>query len=74
MSILPSLNAREIIRALKKVGFEEDRKKGSHLVMHNKMTGARTVIPVHPGNIKKYLVHAIIRDTNLSTKKFIELL
>lgn len=74
MSILPSLNAREIIRALKKAGFAEDRKKGSHLVMFNESTGARTIVPVHPGNVKKYLVHTIIRDTGLSTEEFVDLL
>ena len=74
MSILPSLNAREIIRALKKAGFEEDRKKGSHLVMFNESTNTRTIVPVHPGNVKKYLVHAIIRDTGLSTAEFVDLL
>ena len=31
MSKLPSLNARKVVRALKRAGFVEDRQRGSHL-------------------------------------------
>ena len=75
MSRLPSLTARKVIRALKRIGFVEDRQKGSHLVLIQPETKARTVVPVHAGRtIKEPLLRAIIRDANLSVDAFIELL
>jgi predicted RNA binding protein YcfA (HicA-like mRNA interferase family) len=60
MPRLPALKARQIIRALKKAGFVEDRQKGSHLVMRHPVTKALTVIPVHAGKtIKKPLLSSI---------------
>ena len=74
-SRLPTLRSKEIIRALKKVGFVEDRQKGSHLVLINPKTRARTVIPVHPGKtIKRPLLRGIIDDAGLSVKEFLDLL
>ncbi|HUJ23509.1 MAG TPA: type II toxin-antitoxin system HicA family toxin, partial [Bryobacteraceae bacterium] len=62
-------------RALKRVGFVEDRQKGSHLILIHPETKARTVVPVHPGRaIKEPLLRAIVRDSNLSIEEFIELL
>lgn len=75
MSIIPSLTAKDIIRALKKAGFVESRQKGSHLILINSQTHARTVVPVHAGStIKKPLVRAIIDDAKLSTDEFLKLL
>jgi predicted RNA binding protein YcfA (HicA-like mRNA interferase family) len=75
MSRLPSLTARQVIRALKHAGFVEDRQKGSHLVLIQPEMKARTVVPVHPGRtIKEPLLRAILRDASLSIDKFIELL
>ena len=30
---LPVLSGREVIKALKKIGFEEKRQKGSHIIL-----------------------------------------
>ena len=74
MQKLPSLGPKEVIRALKRLGFAEDRQKGSHLVMYNPVTKKRAVIPVHPGrDIKKPLLLAIIeKDAGVSVKEFLE--
>ncbi|RPI17962.1 MAG: type II toxin-antitoxin system HicA family toxin [Acidobacteriales bacterium] len=46
-----------------------------HLVLIHSETRARTVVPVHPGRtIKEPLLHAIVRDANLSVNEFIALL
>jgi len=72
---LPSLTARKVIRALKRAGFVEDRQKGSHLVLFQPATKARTVVPVHSGRtVKEPLLRGIIRDANLTVEEFIELL
>lgn len=75
MPKLPSLSARQVIRALKRVGFVEDRQSGSHMILIRPETKARTVVPVHRGRtIKTPLLRAIIRDANLATDQFLELL
>lgn len=76
MKKLPSLKAREVIRALKKFGFKEDRQKGGHLILVNYLTKKRTVIPIHGGrDIKKTLLKKIIEaDLNLSIDEFLKVL
>ncbi len=75
MSILPSLTATDIVRALHQAGFIDDRQKGSHLVLLHPLTRARTVVPIHGGRtLKRHLVYSIIRDAQLTTEEFIELL
>jgi len=75
MARLSSLTARKVVRALKRAGFVEDRQKGSHLILIQPGTKARSVVPVHPGRtIKEPLLRAILRDANLSVDAFLELL
>lgn len=75
MTRLPSLTAKDVVRALKQAGFIEDRQKGSHLVLIHPLSKARTVVPIHTGKtIKKSLLHAIITDTRLTTDEFLNLL
>ena len=75
MSRIPSLAAKKITQALKKAGFIEDRQKGSHLILINSRTNARTVVPIHAGKtLKKSLVRAIINDAKLTAEEFLELL
>ena len=71
---LPALTARQVVRALKKIGFTEDRQKGSHLIMINFETQRRVVIPVHAGRtIKKPLLKSIIEnDAGTTIEKFLE--
>lgn len=63
MKRLPSMNAKDVIRILKKFGFEESRQKGSHVVLFNPATKLWTVVPAHIGkDIKKPLLKKIIED------------
>lgn len=74
MKTLPALTARQVIKALKKLGYVEDRQKGSHLILINPAAGKRVVVPVHPGKtIKKPLLKSIIEeDTNLRIEDFLQ--
>ena len=71
---LPALTAKQVIRVLKKLGFSEDRQKGSHLVLINPITNRRAVIPVHPGRtIKKPLLKSIIEnDAGVTIDEFLD--
>jgi len=75
MKKVPALTARQVVKALKRAGFVEDRQKGSHLVFIHPETHARTVVPIHYGRtIKKPLLLGIIHDAGLSVDEFLEFL
>lgn len=74
MSVLPVLSGREVVRALRKIGYERDRQKGSHIVMrHTAYPYRRIVVPDHR-EVAKGTLRAIIRQAGLSVEEFIELL
>lgn len=74
MKKLPALTAKQVIRILKKLGFQEDRQKGSHLILINPITKRRVVVPIHPGKIiKKPLLKSIIEnDVGISVEEFLK--
>lgn len=72
---LPVLTARELIRILEDMGFQNTRKsKGSHFrYIHS--DGRKTTVPVHKGRtISRGLLRKIIRDIELSPEEFIALI
>ena len=72
---IPIVTAKELIRALKRTGFSEDRQKGSHLTLINPKTNKTVTIPVHTGvDIGKGLLKKIITEAGLTTEEFINLL
>jgi len=74
LSVLPVLSGREVVRALRKIGYERDRQKGSHIVMRlTEYPYRRIVVPDHR-EVAKGTLRAIIRKAGLSVEEFIELL
>jgi predicted RNA binding protein YcfA (HicA-like mRNA interferase family) len=75
MSGLPVLPASQIIKALKRAGFVEDRQRGSHVVLIHPQFKTRTVVPVHPGrDISKPLLKKILADAGLTVAQFSDLI
>lgn len=74
MRRIPSLKAREVVGILKRLGFQEDRQSGGHLILFNPKNKKRIVIPVHAGrDIKKSLLAKIIKeDLEMTIEKFLE--
>ena len=74
MKNLPSLKAKEVVKVLKRLGFEEDRQKGSHLILINNFSHKRTVVPMHHGkDIKKSLLKRIIvEDAGITIDDFLK--
>jgi predicted RNA binding protein YcfA (HicA-like mRNA interferase family) len=71
---LPRVTGREIIAALRKLGFEVVRIKGSHHFLRHP-DGRGTVVPVHAGEtIGPGLLSAILRDCEIERHEFIGLL
>ncbi|MEK7873601.1 MAG: type II toxin-antitoxin system HicA family toxin [Chloroflexota bacterium] len=70
MTRLPVLRAREVSRALEKLGFSFARQKGSHAIYQHQ-DGRWTTIPVHPSSsILPDLLSDILRQTNVSREEF----
>ncbi|WP_251616356.1 type II toxin-antitoxin system HicA family toxin [Pumilibacter muris] len=60
------MTPREMVRLLKKYGFEEVRQNGtSHLQMKNPITGKQTTIPMHNRDLGKGLEQAILKQAGI---------
>lgn len=66
MTTFPSITGSNLIRALRKLGFEVMRKKGSHHFLQHK-DGRCTVVPVHRREtIGRGLLAQILRDCEIT--------
>jgi predicted RNA binding protein YcfA (HicA-like mRNA interferase family) len=74
MSRLPTPRPREVVAALKRVGFVEHHQKGSHLYLWHPERRVMTSIPMHSGDLHRGLFKAILKQTGLSEDQFRELL
>jgi len=74
MTTFPSLTGKQVVKALKKVGFEVVRVKGSHHFLRH-ADGMTTVVPVHSGEtIGPGLMSKILRDCDMTREELQELL
>ncbi len=73
---LRGIRAREIIRALGKVGWRDSARSGKHFGMeHPERRGVRITIPVHGGKeLPLKTVQSIIKAASLTAEEFEELL
>ena len=72
---LPRVDCRQLVRALKRAGFEEQRQRGSHLHLRRVSDGKRVTVPVHQGRtVPVGTLRAILRDAHISLDEFRELL
>jgi len=74
MSRLPTVKPRQVVRALKRAGFEEHHQRGSHLYLRHPDSRLMTSVPMHPGDLPKGTLRAILRQVEISVEEFIELL
>jgi len=66
-SRLPVLSPRELKRILEKVGFQEVRTTGGHVVMRNETVPSRTVaIPGHGKQIPPGTLFRILKDSGIT--------
>jgi predicted RNA binding protein YcfA (HicA-like mRNA interferase family) len=61
-----------VVRALKRLGFQEVRQKGSHLTLHNPRTGAICTVPIHSGEtLAPKTLQSILKQAGVSLEEFI---
>jgi predicted RNA binding protein YcfA (HicA-like mRNA interferase family) len=63
---LPGVQAKELVRALEKAGFETMRQKGSHMTLHSFVADKTVVVPMHTGEFPRWLLKKIIKNAGLS--------
>ncbi len=71
MARLPVLSAREVIKALTKLGFVIIRQTGSHIHLWNEDKRVLVTVPNHPELAKGTLL-SILRQSKLSREEFLD--
>lgn len=73
MPKLPVISGKEAIVKLERIGYREARQKGSHVRLCHQNPKYKSITVSLHAEIKKGLLHAIIRDAGLSVAEFIKL-
>lgn len=74
MTKMPTIKARQMERALFRLGFIKTRQKGSH-VFYRHPNGRATTVPHHKGrDLSLPLVRAILEDVEISPDEFMKIL
>jgi len=71
---LPLLKPREVVAALERAGFLLRRQTGSHAILFKSGIIRPISIPIHPKDLPRGTLRAIIRQANLTIEEFIKLL
>ncbi|MHB8996260.1 MAG: type II toxin-antitoxin system HicA family toxin [Armatimonadota bacterium] len=74
MPKLPRVSANELVRALRRAGFEDYAQKGSHLHLRRSLDNRQVTVPMHGGNLPVGLIHDVVKQAGLSVDEFIALL
>ncbi|MCA1615856.1 MAG: type II toxin-antitoxin system HicA family toxin [Acidobacteria bacterium] len=74
MGVLPRISGREVVKALRTLGYEYDRQKGSHIVLRQTAAPHRRVVVPDHDEVAKGTLRAIIREVGLTVDEFKSLL
>ncbi len=66
---IPSLTAREVIRALQRAGWVVFETHGSHCQLKHPGRPGKVTVPAHPGDLPRRIVYSILAQAD-----FLELL
>ena len=59
------MTSKEMIRFLKRNGFEEISQNGSHMKLKNKENGKIVIVPCHSKDLKRGMEQAILKQAGL---------
>lgn len=60
-----TFSGKQIVKALRKVGFIVDRQRGSHIFMHNLERNISVIVPLHK-EVKKGVLNNIIKKIGIT--------
>ncbi|TPG20527.1 addiction module toxin, HicA family [Sphingomonas koreensis] len=69
MPRLPILSGDDVVKALERLGFEQRRQRGSHVMLRRGSLGC--VVPLHK-EVKAGTLAGILRQAGLTTDEFID--
>ena len=61
---------KETLAKFKKLGFVEDRQRGSHKILYHPETKTRAVIPFHIKELLKGTFASILRESKITKEEF----
>ena len=64
------MSGREVVRALRKLGYEQDRQRGSHIVLRQVAYPHRRITVPDHDEVAKGTLRAIIREAGLTVDEF----
>jgi len=67
-----TFSGKEVVKALRRVGYVVDHQRGSHVFMHNLEKNTSLVIPLHR-ELKKGTLHSILKKAGLTVEDLKEL-
>jgi predicted RNA binding protein YcfA (HicA-like mRNA interferase family) len=67
---LPLLSGRQVLAALRRLGFEEIDRRGSHVKMEHP-DGRRIVFPFHQ-EVDRYTLKGALRDADIPAEDFLQ--
>ncbi len=73
MAQLPVISGKEAIKAFERAGWEQVRKKGSHVSLKKNGEIAVLTVPLYK-KLDRGTIRALIRSAGLSVEEFISLL
>jgi len=75
MPKLPSVSGERVVKALKRAGFVQLRRKGSHVSLEKRIGDKawRTVVPLH-SEVAKGTLADILKQCGLTLAEFLEFL
>ena len=74
MPRLPTVNARKLIKVLKRSGFVLSRTEGSHHIFYHPKKKIPVSVPVHKGrDLGRGLTKSLLKTAEISDKEFLKL-
>jgi predicted RNA binding protein YcfA (HicA-like mRNA interferase family) len=75
MPRLPRITGEAALRALRAAGWQEVRRRGSHIILHHADRPGRVTIPVHAGvTLKPKTLLSILDQAGVSVDELVNLL
>ena len=71
---LPIIKPKQLVKVLEKKGCIFKRQTGSHQIFYYLEKQKIITVPIHPKDLKRGLLRAIIKELDLSIEEFVELL
>lgn len=60
-----TFSGKEVVKALRRIGFVVDHQRGSHVFMHNLERNMSVVVPLHK-ELKKGTLNSIIKKVGIT--------